>query len=137
MSSTPVEVHRTGEKQFVGRNPRGGEVRVGTQEAPGAFTPGELLLVAAAACAAVTAESLVVRRLGPDAEIAVSADRTKESEDAHEFQSVETTMNLDLSQLDQEQRDGLVVAVRRAVERYCTVSRTLEKETPVSLEFDI
>jgi uncharacterized OsmC-like protein len=135
MAPTPVEVRRAGPHHFVGRNPRGGEVHVGADGAANAFTPGELLLVAAAACAAVTAENLIIRRLGDEAELSVSADRTKETEDAHEFTSVSTAMTLDLSTLAPDQREALVQAVRRAVANYCTVSRTLERGVPVSLSF--
>lgn len=131
-----VDVRRTGAGMFTGRNPRGAEVRIGPSDAPGVFTPGELLLIAAAACAGVTAESLIVRRLGPDAEVTVRAAATKESEDAHEYASIETVLATGLASLPDEQRTAPLDAIRRAVERYCTVSRTVEKGTPVTLEVE-
>lgn len=129
-----MDVRRTGGATFVGRNGRGAEVRIGPESAAGVFTPGELLLVAAAACAGVTAESLIVRRLGPDVDVTVTADRTKESPDAHEFATIDTVLQVDMTPLAAEQRTALADAVRRAVERYCTVSRTVEKGAPVTLE---
>ncbi|HEY3685506.1 MAG TPA: OsmC family protein [Streptosporangiaceae bacterium] len=133
MSSTPVEVTRTGTRTFEATNPRGARALVGPETAEGVFTPGELLLAAVAACVGVTSDSLVVRRVGEDAGFQVRADRTKESEDAHEFASVTVDLDVDTSALDDEQRAALATAVDRAVEKLCTVSRTLKKGVPVTL----
>lgn len=133
MSSTPVELTRTTEGAFVATNPRGAQVRVGPASAEHAFTPGELLLVAAAGCAGITSERLIVRRIGEEAPFRVHADRAKEHEDAHEFSSVGVDLDVDLSGLDESQREALQRAVHRAIERLCTVSRTLERGVPVTL----
>lgn len=132
---TPVEVRRTGSHDFVGVNPRGAEVRIGRDGAEGAFTPGELLLVAAASCAGLTAEGLLTRRLGESAPLVVHADRDKESEDAHEFSTVRVGFDVDLSVVDEDKRAALKEAVDRAIERLCTVSRTLENGAKVSVTF--
>ena len=133
MSSTPVELLRTGEGAFVATNPRGAQVRVGPLSAEGAFTPGELLLVAAAGCAGITSEQLIVRRVGTQASFRVRADRTKDESSPHEFASVDVGLDVDLSGLDEAQRETLQRTVRQAIERLCTVSRTLEKGVPVTL----
>lgn len=132
---SPVDVRRTGKYAFVGTNPRGAHVAIGRDGAEGAFTPGELLLVAAAGCAALTGESLLARRLGEAAPQRVTADRTKESPDAHEFSSIQVDFDVDLSSLGAEQRAALKDTVDRAIERLCTVSRTLERGVPVSVDF--
>lgn len=131
MSSTPVEVTRTGQHTFTATNPRGGEVTIGREDVPDAFTPGELLLAAIAACSAVTSENLLVRRLGEDAKVAVHADRTKVAEDKHKFASVQVSFDVDLSGV--EDHGKLVDAVQRAIEKYCTVSRSVEEGTPIEL----
>ncbi|MGI8307244.1 OsmC family protein [Saccharopolyspora hattusasensis] len=131
MSSTPVEVTRTGQHTFTATNPRGGEVTIGREDAPDAFTPGELLLAAIAACSAVTSENLLVRRLGEDAKVTVHADRTKVPEDKHKFASVQVSFDVDLSGV--EGHGKLVDAVQRAVEKYCTVSRSVAEGTPIEL----
>ncbi|MGW5643808.1 OsmC family protein [Saccharopolyspora sp. NPDC003752] len=134
MSSTPVEVTRTGPHTFTATNPRGGEVTIGREDAPDAFTPGELLLAAIAACSAVTSENLLVRRLGEDAKVTVHADRTKVPEDKHKFASVQVGFDVDLSGIEDDGERGKVVdAVRRAIEKYCTVSRSVEEGTPIEL----
>ena len=131
MSSTPVEVTRTGEHTFTATNSRGAEVAVGRDGAPGAFTPGELLLAAVAACSAVTSENLFVRRIGEDAELVAHADRTKNPEDKHKFAEIQVSLEADLEGVDD--RDKLLNAVQRAIEKYCTVSRSVEESTPINL----
>ncbi|RRO18142.1 OsmC family peroxiredoxin [Saccharopolyspora rhizosphaerae] len=131
MSSTPVEVTRTGEHTFTATNARGAEVAVGRDGAPGAFTPGELLLAAVAACSAITSENLFVRRIGEDARLVAHADRTKDTEDEHKFAEIQVSLEAELDGV--QDRDKLLDAVQRAVEKYCTVSRSVEESTPIIL----
>ncbi|GAB2683223.1 OsmC family protein [Saccharopolyspora gloriosae] len=134
MAGTPVEVHRTGEHAFTATNGRGGEVAIGRDGAPGSFTPGELLLAAIAGCSAVTSENLLVRRAGQDADIAVHADRDKTAEDPNKFSEVTVRFDVDLGGVDGADRAKLLDAVERAIERYCTVSRSVAESTPITLE---
>lgn len=134
MSSTPVEIHRDGSHRFTASNGRGGEVAIGRDDTPEAFTPGELLLAAIAGCSAVTTENLLVRRMGDDADLAVHADRDKDPEDPHRFSSVRVSFDIDLSEVqDASERERLVDAAERAVARFCTVSRSVEEGTPIHL----
>ena len=133
MSSTPVEASRIGTRTFEATNPRGARVAIGPDTDDGVFTPGELLLAAVAGCVGMTVDGLVVRRVGEDARFEVHTDRTKESEDAHEFAGVSVDLDVDMAALDDEQRAALAAAADRAVERLCTVSRTLKKGVPVTL----
>ncbi|WP_410640599.1 OsmC family protein [Amycolatopsis sp. lyj-346] len=129
-----LEVTREGEHVFVGRNERGAEVRLGRKGAEGAFSPAELLQIAAAGCSAVTAEELITRRIGEDAKfrVAVSADRR---EGVSELDAVHVAFDVDVSTLAADQREALAGAVDRAIERLCTVSRTLKKGIPVTETF--
>jgi uncharacterized OsmC-like protein len=129
-----LEVQREGRHEFVGRNDRGAEVRLGRAGAEGAFSPAELLQIAAAGCSAVTAEELITRRIGEDAKfrVTVSADRR---EGASELDAVHVAFDVDVSTLAADQREALAGAVDRAIERLCTVSRTLKKGIPVTEEF--
>jgi uncharacterized OsmC-like protein len=129
-----LEVQRDGKHSFVGRNDRGAEVRLGRTGAEGAFSPAELLQIAAAGCSAVTAEELITRRVGEDAKfrVGVTADRR---EGASELDAVHIAFDVDVSTLAEDQREALAGAVDRAIERLCTVSRTLKKGIPVTEEF--
>lgn len=127
-----VEVRLVGQHDFVATNDRGASVRVGRKGAPGAFTPVELLLAAAASCAAVTAETLVTRRV--EGGLVARADDVRPA-GAHELDAVPITLDYDISQLDDGQRAALDAAVRRAIDQLCTVTRTLKATppTPVTL----
>ena len=129
-----LEVQRVGEHEFVGRNERGAQVRLGRKGAEGAFSPAELLQVAAAGCSAVTAEELITRRAGEDSKfrVEVSADRR---EGASELDAVHVEFDVDVSGLAEADRKALALAVDRAIEKLCTVSRTLKKGIPVTEEF--
>ncbi|MBE1501394.1 putative OsmC-like protein [Amycolatopsis lexingtonensis] len=129
-----LEVQRDGQHAFVGRNDRGAEVRLGRAGTEGAFSPAELLQIAAAGCSAVTAEQLITRRVGEDAKfrVTVTADRR---EGASELDAVHVAFDVDVSTLAAEQREALAGAVDRAIERLCTVSRTLKKGIPVTESF--
>ncbi|GAA4869200.1 MULTISPECIES: OsmC family protein [Saccharopolyspora] len=126
---TPVEVTRTGDHRFTATNGRGGRVEIGPDGAPDTFTPGELLLAAIAGCSALTGENLLVRRLGEDAAITFTADRDKPPDDPHRFAEVTVRAEFD-GVLDER----LLAAVERAIERYCTVSRSVAEGTPIRLE---
>jgi uncharacterized OsmC-like protein len=129
-----LEVQRDGQHTFTGRNDRGAEVKLGRAGAEGAFSPAELLQIAAAGCSAVTAEELITRRVGADAKfrVAVTADRR---EGASELDAVHVAFDVDVSTLSEGQREALAGAVDRAIERLCTVSRTLKKGVPVTETF--
>jgi uncharacterized OsmC-like protein len=129
-----LEVQRDGRHSFVGRNDRGAEVRLGRAGAEGAFSPAELLQIAAAGCSAVTAEELITRRVGEDAKFRVTVDADRR-EGASELDAVHVAFDVDVSTLVADQREALAGAVDRAIERLCTVSRTLKKGIPVTEEF--
>lgn len=129
-----LEVERIGEHRFAGRNERGAEVLIGRKGHEGAFSPSELLQIAAAGCAAVTAESLILRRLGAQARLRLDVS-AEEADGAHELDGIDVGFDLDLSTLDDAGRAELAATVDRAVERLCTVSRTLRKGIPVRETF--
>lgn len=132
---TPVEVTRSGEHLFTASNSRGGRVTIGREGMADSFTPGELLLAAIAGCSGITAENLLVRRLGEEAEITFHADRQKNPADQHKFAAVQVSLRAALEEIDDPaERDKLIDAVGRAIGKYCTVSRSVEESTPVHLD---
>ncbi|MGQ4512344.1 OsmC family protein [Streptomyces sp. DW26H14] len=128
-----LEIERTGTHEFRARNARGAQVRIGRVDGEGSFTPGELLQLAAAGCAAVTVEELVVRRSGEDARFVATAGNDRRP-GSHEYDALHVSLDVDLSSLDEAARERVAAAIRTAVERECTVSRTIEKGTPVTLD---
>lgn len=126
-----VSVERTGSHEFVARNDRGAEVRIGRVGQEGSFSPVELLLAAAAGCVAVTGEELVLRRTGEIPIRAMAVDLRPAG--AHQLDGVDVALDLDLSGLDPDAQDELRAVVIRAVEALCTVTRTLKQSSEARL----
>jgi uncharacterized OsmC-like protein len=128
-----LEIERVGEHEFAGRNERGATVRVGRDGAADAFSPGELMHLAAAACVSVTVEELVTRRAGADARVVATTEHTG---GVTEYDKVEITLEADLSFLDDKTRERVLKAMQISVDRQCSVSRTLKRGIPVELTID-
>lgn len=136
MTTTPepadVWVERTGTRTFTGYNHRGAQVTIGPAGTDGAFSPGELLKVALAACTGMSADFPIARRLGEDFRAVVRASGAKDAED-NRYPVVTEELVVDLSGLDPEQRERLLALVHRAVDRHCTVNRTISRGAQVDL----
>lgn len=127
-------VERTGTRRYTGRNGRGAEVLVGSQNVEEVFTPGELLKIALAACTGLSADFPLAHRLGEDfaATVRVSGAADRQNE---RYPRLEEVFELDLSDLDAQAAERLLVTVERAVEKVCTVGRTLRAGADVDLTF--
>ncbi|QKT07018.1 OsmC family protein [Gordonia sp. X0973] len=133
---TELWVQRTGSRRYVGNSSRGATVQIGSEDVEGVFTPGELLKIALAACTGMASDITLARRLGDDydATVRVSGDADRESETYPQLNEV---LELDVSELgDPEAVKRLLVVAERAVDRSCTVGRTLKAGTRVSLTIE-
>lgn len=130
---TKLWVERTGTRRYTGHSSRGAQVLVGSEDVDGVFTPGELLKIALAACSGLSSDAPLARRLGDDyqATIEVSGPADREQE---RYPLLEEVLRLDLSDLDDADRDRLLTVVKRAVDQVCTVGRTLKSGTEVRFE---
>jgi uncharacterized OsmC-like protein len=130
---TDLWVERTGVRRYTGRSSRGAEVLVGSEDVDGVFTPGELLKIALAACSGMSSDHPIRSRIGDDykATIKVSgaADREQEL-----YPNLEETLEVDLSALNEDEVQKLLVIVKRSIDKVCTVGRTLKQGTEVSFE---
>ncbi len=135
-SPTTLWVERTGTRRYTGRSSRGAEVLVGSEGVEGVFTPGELLKIALAACTGMSTDFPLSNRLGDsyDVTIRVSGAADRENE---VYPQLDEVVELDLSELDEAGRERLLVTVQRAVDKVCTVGRTLQTGTKVTLSFQI
>jgi uncharacterized OsmC-like protein len=125
-----IRVERVGEHEFEATNGRGASVRIGRKDQEGSFSPVELLVAAAAGCAMVTSETLILRRTGGD-QLSAVADEVR-SESGNEVISIPVTLSYDLSAVDDP--EALELVVRRAVEQFCTVTRTLKQSATSPLQ---
>jgi uncharacterized OsmC-like protein len=130
---TELWVERTGVRRYTGRSSRGAQVLIGSEEAEGVFTPGELLKIALAACSGMASDHPLARRLGDDYRATVrvygQADRDQER-----YPLLAETLELELSGLDEAEKARVLTVVQRAVDQVCTVGRTLKSGTTITFE---
>ena len=130
---TELWVQRTGVRRYTGRSSRGAEVLVGSEDVEGVFTPGELMKIALAACSGLSSDQPLRRRLGDDyqATIMVSgpADRDQER-----YPLLAESLEIDLSGMAEDELKRLFTVVERAIDKVCTVGRTLKSGTKVTFE---
>ena len=132
---TDLWVQRTGTRRYTGQSSRGAEVLIGSADVEGVFTPGELLKIALAACTGMSSDKPLSRRLGDDydATIRVSGDADRENE---VYPVLSETLEVDLSDLDPEAAQRLLMVVERAVDKVCTVGRTIKAGAQVELAIE-
>ncbi len=132
---TELWVQRTGTRRYTGQSSRGAEVLIGSADVEGVFTPGELLKIALAACTGMSSDKPLSRRLGDDydATVRVSGDADRENE---VYPVLSETLEVDLSDLDPEAAQRLLVVVERAVDKVCTVGRTIKAGAQVDLAIE-
>ncbi|GAC79808.1 OsmC family protein [Gordonia malaquae] len=132
---TDLWVQRTGTRRYTGQSSRGAEVLIGSADVEGVFTPGELLKIALAACTGMSSDKPLSRRLGDDydATVRVSGEADRENE---VYPVLSETLEVDLSDLDPEAAQRLLVVVERAVDKVCTVGRTIKAGAQVELAIE-
>ncbi len=129
---TRLWVERTGTRTYTGRSSRGAEVRIGPVDGGAVFTPGELLKIALAACTGMSADTALAHRLGADVAVTVHVDGPSDPAEDR-YPALQEDMVVDLTGLDQAQRERLLTVVQRAVDQHCTVGRTLKQGATVEL----
>ena len=124
---------RTGPRQYAATSELGGELTIGF--GPGEFTPGDLLKLAILGCNALSSEARFIAALGEDVKLdgSVTADFSQEE---NRFTAFHVSLTPDLSGLDAEEREHLLDRAARAVQRQCTISRTVEHGAKTDLEID-
>ncbi|MGW9630823.1 OsmC family protein [Agromyces sp. NPDC055520] len=129
-----VSVTRTGNRTFEGMNERGSTVSIGPVEAEGHFTPGELLKLALAGCAGMSADRVAARRLGDDFAMTVWAHGTSDSE--NRYSHIDEELLLDLSALDEGERAKLIELMVKSIDRACTVARSVHGSIDLETTID-
>ena len=128
-----VELTRIGPARFKATNDRGGETFLGTGGEDPDFTPTELLLAAIAGCTAIDVDFITTKRVEPDSfTVEASGDKVKDDTGNHMAGlRVEFTVTFPEGGDGDRARDRLPDAITRSHDRLCTVSRTVERGTPV------
>lgn len=91
----------------------------------GVFNPGELLKIALAGCAAMSADATLAKALGDDVAIfaGVSGESDKEN---NLFPKIVVEVLAAMDSLTPEERDALIAKASNAIDKLCTVGRTIK-----------
>lgn len=130
-SRRSVTVERTTLGQYRIANPRGGSVTLRTDDTD--FTAVELLLGAIGGCTLIDVDHLCSRRAEPTTlSVEVTADKTADDSGNH-LANVTVTFRAEFppGEDGDAARRVLPEIVRRSHDRLCTVSRTMERASPV------
>ena len=132
-----LHLQRTAIREGLAGNDRGASVRFGPADVEGVFTPGELLAIALAACNLMSADHTIARRVGTDPLDLTSTVTTVKDTAANRYVRADVTLAIGgAAHLDAAAWDDLVARATRAVERSCTVGRSLERELPHTLSIE-
>lgn len=131
-----VTLRRAGAGTLTATNPRGGEITVGGGGT--AFTPVELLLVAIAGCSALDVDALTSRRAEPDTfEVEATAHKVRD-EAGNRLADIRVRFRVTFpaGEAGDAAREVLPQMVAKSHDRLCTVTRTVERGTPVDTGVD-
>ncbi|MER6423737.1 OsmC family protein [Streptomyces sp. NPDC001137] len=133
-----VTVERTSTGHFLATNARGGTISFGTgSEGDGedAFTPVELLLAALGGCTAVDVDIATSRHAEPTRfSVAVTGNKIND-ELGNRMTDLQVTFSVAFPDGEGAERARAILprAVKTSHDRLCTVSRTVETGTPVTV----
>ena len=128
-----VWVERVGAREYIGRNHRGGEVRIASAGVADSFNPGELLKLALIGCSGLSTDVTLGRILGENypARIGISAQKVDPDD---RYDNFVEQLELDLSALSEEEKLKLLAAVQRVINKYCTVGNTVKTGAAVEIQ---
>ncbi|MFI7576108.1 OsmC family protein [Micromonospora sp. NPDC049497] len=130
-----VEIERTSVGQYVVRNARGGSMSMGAG-GDASFTPVELLLAALGGCTAIDVDHITSRRAEPTRfTVDVTGDKIRDETGGNRMQNlrVEFAVTFPAGADGDRAREAVPRSLQQSHERLCTVSRTVELGTPVSI----
>jgi putative redox protein len=132
-----VTLTRTGRLTFRATNDRGGTIDLGPGD-DGEFSPVELLLAAIAGCTGMDVDAITGKRSQPDRFDLVVEGRKIRDQQGNRL--VDLLVDFSVAFPDGEAGDAaravLATAVQRSHDRLCTVSRTVEVESPIAVSID-
>ena len=128
-----VSLSRIERGRYEATSVRGGTLRVGHGDED--FTPIELLLAAIAGCSAIDVDQMTSRRAEPSRfELSMTGDKVRTETGNH---LVNLTLTFDVAFPEDkggdDAREMLPRAVQASHDRLCTVSRTVEEGTPITV----
>ncbi|NES38299.1 OsmC family protein [Micromonospora sp. PPF5-17] len=130
-----VTIERTSVGRYVVRNARGGSISMGSG-GDDSFTPVELLLAAIGGCTAIDVDHITSRRAEPTRfSVEVSGDKIRDESGGNRMRDlrVEFAVTFPAGPDGDRAREALPRSLQQSHDRLCTVSRTVELGTPVTI----
>jgi putative redox protein len=128
-----MSIERVGTGRYAATNVRGGRIEFGTGDDTD-FTPVELLLAALGGCTAIDADVATSRHAEPVRfQVAVRGDKINDDEGSR-MENLAVTFHVEFPEGPEGDRARSILprAVRLSHDRLCTVSRTIERGTPIT-----
>lgn len=129
-----VSLTRTGRGTYAVTNVRGGTITIGDGGSSD-FTPVELLLTAIAGCSSVDVDFIVGKRAEPVSFDVLSTGTKVRDDDGNHVTDLEVTFTVRFPEGDDgdRAREMLPKAIAMSHDRLCSVSRTVQLGTPVTM----
>ena len=104
----------------------------------GVFTPGDLMKIALAGCAALSSQFAIEHTLGDGNGARIVVDGTYDADsDAYINFNEQVVVDATDAKLSEEDADKLKERVTRHIEKGCTVKHTYVQETPVRMDVTV
>ena len=104
----------------------------------GVFTPGDLMKIALAGCAALSSQFAIEHTLGDGKGATIVVDGTYDADsDAYINFNEQVVVDATDAKLSEEDADKLKERVTRHIEKGCTVKHTYVQETPVRMDVTV
>lgn len=129
-----VDLTRVGHGRYEATNSRGGKLPFGCGEDDD-FTPVELLLAAIAGCSAIDVDFITSKRSEPSRfELTMTGEKVRDTSGNH-LTNLTLTFDVDFpaDAGGDAARQVLPRAMAQSHDRLCTVSRTVELGTPITV----
>lgn len=127
-----VQLERIGTRVFTARTPTGVTLKVGPSKEDGCISPGQLLQLALAGCAAMSADARLAHALGDDYACTWDA-RADFAAREDLYTALHAACRADFSALSEQDVAKTTSRAMAAIERACTVGRTLERKPAISI----
>lgn len=129
-----VDIVRTAPYRFTAINSRGGRIDIGPASSTD-FTPVELLLAGIVSCGGIDLDLVTRRRSEPDHFVGRAEARKVRDELGNRLVDIRVTFDVRFPEGDggDAAREVMPRTLQQIGERLCTVSRTVEVGTPVTL----
>lgn len=130
-----IDIARQSLRTFRATNARGATLTISADD-PAGFTPVELLLIAIAGCNGMVVDGITSRRADPESfTVTATAALVKEDDGESRADDIRVALNAIFPEgpAGDQARERLQPALEQAHRRLCTVSRTIERGTPITV----